>query len=55
LLDKPPGTGDQEAGNQACMVEISQLVWALVWTNPCNGMEMEIPSERAQDITDESK
>jgi len=55
LLDKPPGTGDQEAGNQTCMVEISQFVWALVWTNPCNGMEMEIPSERAQDITDESK
>jgi hypothetical protein len=30
LLDKPPGTGAQEAGNQNCMVEISQFVQALL-------------------------
>ncbi len=54
LLDKPPGTGAQEAGNQNCMVEISQFVWALVWTNPSNGMEIEIPSGRAPEIMDVS-
>ncbi len=36
LLDKQPWTGAQEAGNYSCMVEISQLVWAPVWTNPSN-------------------
>jgi hypothetical protein len=30
--EDPPGTGAQEAGNRSCMVEISQFVWALVWT-----------------------
>jgi hypothetical protein len=34
------------------MVEISQFVQALVWTNPSNGMEIEIPSARAPDIMD---
>ncbi len=31
------------------MVEISQFVQALVWINPSNGMEIEIPSGRAPD------
>jgi hypothetical protein len=54
LLDKLPGTGAQEAGNHSCMVEISQFVQALVWTNPSNGLEIEIPSWSAPDIMDVS-
>jgi hypothetical protein len=34
------------------MVEFSQFVQALVWTNLSNGMEIEIPSARAPDIMD---
>jgi hypothetical protein len=55
LLDKPPGTGAQEAGIQDRMVVTSQLVPVLVWTNPSNGIQIEISSVRKPDIRDESK
>jgi hypothetical protein len=57
LLAKPPGTGVQEAGIQYCTMVISQLVQglqALVWTNPCSGMDIEIPSGRGPENMDES-
>jgi hypothetical protein len=54
LLDKPPGTGAQEAGMQDSMVVTSHLVPVLVWTNPSNGIQIEISSGRTPDIKDES-
>jgi hypothetical protein len=52
LLAKPPGTGVHEAGIQYCMVESSQQVCALVWTNPCRGMEIELPAILGPDNLD---
>ena len=52
LLAKPPGTGVHEAGIQYCMVVTSQLVCALVWTNPCRGMEIELPAILGPDNLD---
>ena len=55
LLAKPPGIGVQAACIQFCMVEILQLVLALVWTNPHSRMEVDIPSGRVPEIMDESQ